>query len=160
MRQLFGKWQLLGRYVHDSTDDAPRRGIHVWEPEEATHFLWHKLMELGLSDKQIDAIKTIRIWVEKDTIKKRAELELARVDLRELLCKDQVDMNASEASLKKVESLRTDLKFNHIKVIEEIKATLTLEQRRKLKEDIRVSFMTDERKCGETHSKYESTPPV
>ncbi len=124
------------------------------------HFLWHKLMGLGLSEKQIDDLKAIRTRAEKDTIKKRAELQLARVDLRELLHKDQVDMKAVEASLKKAESVRTDLKLAHIKAREEIKAILTPEQRKKLKEDIKASFMMHEGRLGESHGMHEFTPPV
>jgi len=124
----------------------PPRMMH--HKEGSGHFLWHKLMGLGLSDKQIDSLKAIRTRVEKDTIKKRADLQLARVDLRELLHKDQVDMKAVEASLKKVESVRTDLKLAHIKAREEIKAILTPEQRKKLKEDIKASFLMHEGKNG------------
>jgi len=114
----------------------------------AGHFLWKKLVGLGLSDQQIEALKAIRIRVEKDTIKKRADLQLARVDLRELLHKDPVDMSAVEANLKKAESVRTDLRLSHIKAREEIKAILTPEQRKKLKEDIKASFLMHEGKCG------------
>jgi Spy/CpxP family protein refolding chaperone len=127
---------------------------------EAARFLWHKLMGLGLSEKQTDALKAIRTRVEKDTIKKRADLQLATVDLRELLHKDPVDMKAVEASLKKVESARTDLKLTHIKAREEIKAILTPEQRKKLQEDMKAGFMMHGRKCGERHGEHGSAPPV
>ncbi len=43
-------------------------------------FIWEKLMGLDLSDQQMDALKAIRIRVAKDTIKKRADLELARLE--------------------------------------------------------------------------------
>ena len=120
-------------------------------------FLWQKLKRLDLSDKQKDALKAIRSKVTKDTIKKRADLELARVDLRELLHKDPVDMSAVEASLKKAESVRTDLKLTHIKAMEEIKSILTPEQRKKLKEDIKAGFLMHERRYGGRH---ESMPLV
>ncbi len=112
------------------------------------HFLWHKLMRLGLTDKQKDAIKAIRSRVEKETIKKGADLALSRVELREILDKDQVDMNAVEANLKKAESVRTDLRLSHIKAMVEIKTILTPEQRKKLKEDFEAGFMKHEGRCG------------
>ena len=121
------------------------------------HFLWKKLMGLGLSDQQIDALKEIKSRVTKDTIKKRADLQLAEVDLRELLHKDSVDMKAVEASLKKVESATTDLKLTHIKAREEMKAVLTPEQRKKLKEEINAGFMMHE---GRNGNGKESTPVV
>jgi Spy/CpxP family protein refolding chaperone len=123
----------------------------------AGHFLWKKLMGLGLSDQQMDALKAIKSRATKDTIRKRADLQLARVDLRELLRKDPVDMKAVEAGLKKVESARTDLKLTHIKAREEMKAVLTPEQRKKLKEEIKAGFMMHEGRHG--HGKG-STPAV
>jgi Spy/CpxP family protein refolding chaperone len=114
---------------------------------EAGHFLWKKLMGLDLNDKQKDALQAIRSRVVKDNIKKRADLELARVELRELLHKDPVKMSAVEASLKKVESVRTDLHLAHIKAREEVKAILTPEQQKKLKEDFKAGFMMHEGRC-------------
>ncbi len=118
----------------------------------AGRFLWKKLMALGLSEKQIDTLKAIRSRVVKDTIKKRADLELARVELRELLDKNPVDMGAIEANLKKAESVRTDLRLSHIKAMEEIKAILTPEQQKKLREDIKAGFMRHEGRCGSRHA--------
>ena len=102
--------------------------------------LWKELMRLDLSDKQRDAFAAIRSRVMKDAIRKRADLELARVDLRESLEKDTVDMKAVEANLKKAEALRTDLRLSHIRAFEEIKAQLTPEQRTRLKEQVRAGF--------------------
>jgi len=134
---------------------GPRMMHHDHGSRGAHDFLWKKLMGLGLSDQQTDALKAIRIRVTKDTIKKRADLQLARVDLREILQKDPVDMKAVEASLKKVESARTDLKLTHIKAWQEMKAVLTPEQRKKLKEEIKAGFMMHEGRHG-----HGSTPVV
>jgi Spy/CpxP family protein refolding chaperone len=120
---------------------------------EARHFLWKKIMALDLNDKQKDALQAVRSRVVKDTIKKRADLELARVELRELLHKDPVKMSAVEASLKKVETVRTDLHLAHIKAREEVKAILTPEQQKKLKEDFKTGFMMHEGRYGENESK-------
>jgi len=135
-------------------------GGAMYGQPRAAHFLWRKLMGLGLSDQQKDALKAIRLRVEKDTIRKRADLELARLDLRELLHKDQVDMKAVETSLQKVASVRTDLTLTHIKAWEEAKATLTPEQRAKLKEDLKASFMKHGQRCDGRHGKHESMPPA
>jgi len=119
------------------------------------HFLWHKLMGLGLSEQQKDALKAIRFRVIKDSIRKRADLALARVEVRELLGKEPVDMKAVEAGLKKVESARTDLKLIRIKAMVEGKAVLTPEQQKKLKEEMRAGYMMHKRhegQCGEKHA--------
>jgi len=139
---------------------GPQMMHRGWGSRHGKQVMWKKLMGLGLSDQQMDALRAIRSRVTKDTIKKRADLALARVELRELLHKDPVDMKAVEAGLKKVESVRTDLKLSHIKAREEIKAVLTPEQRKKLKEEMKAGFMMHEGKSGERHGKHESAPPV
>jgi Spy/CpxP family protein refolding chaperone len=131
--------------MDEGMDRGPRMagpGIgFMQDSPEAMHFLWQRLMSLDLTEKQKEAIKEVKSRALKETIKKRADLEIAGVELRELLHKDAVDMGAVEAKLKKTESLRTDLRFSHIKAREEIKALLTPEQRKKLKEEREAAFM-------------------
>lgn len=98
------------------------------------HSLWRCLMSLGLDEKQKEAIKEIHSRVMKNTIMKRADIAIARIDLREILDKDQVDMNAAEATLKKLASLQTDIRLSHIKAMQEVKTKLTPEQRKQFKE--------------------------
>lgn len=98
------------------------------------HHLWKALMNLGLDEKQKEGLKEIHSRVMKDTIMKRADIAVARIDLRDILGKDQVDMNAAEAALKKIASLQTDMRLTHIKAMQEVKAKLTSEQRKKFKE--------------------------
>jgi Spy/CpxP family protein refolding chaperone len=80
----------------------------------------------------------------KESIKKRADLEIARIEMRDLLHKDSVDMGAVEAMLKKTESLRTGLQLSHIKARVEMKAILTQEQRNKFKEMLKKGHETNE----------------
>ena len=105
-------------------------GMGVMESE---HPMWRSLMDLGLDEKQNEAIKKIKSRLTKDTIRKRADLELANVDLRDILDKDSVDLNAAEAKLKNLESLLTDIRISRIKAFEEVKAMLTPEQKNKFK---------------------------
>ena len=98
------------------------------------HPLWRSLMSLGLDEKQMESIKEIKNRVMKDTIRKSADLEVARIDLKDIIHMDQVDMNAAEAMLKKIASLQTDIRLSHIKAMQEIKSKLTPEQRKKFKE--------------------------
>jgi Spy/CpxP family protein refolding chaperone len=70
----------------------------------------------------------------KDMIKKKADKQIAAIELKDLLDKDMVDMKAVEASLKKNESLKTEIALAHIRAHEEMKALLTPEQRKRLKD--------------------------
>jgi Spy/CpxP family protein refolding chaperone len=150
-------WSYAGPGVYDShmaqggMDAGMHRGPWMAGPGKgfmndspgAMHFLGRELARLDLTEKQKDTVKEIRSRVLKETIKKRADLEIAGVELRELLGKDSVDMSAVEAKLKKTESMRTDLRLSHIKAREEIKALLTPEQRKKFKEDLEAAFVRD-----------------
>jgi len=119
------------------------------------HHLWRSLMSLGLDEKQMEAVREIKSRVMKDTIRKRADLEVARIDLRDLLHKDQVDMSAAETTLKKMASLQTDIRLSHIKALEEIKTKLTPEQRKKFNEMHKKGFKSESMKHGGTGM----TPP-
>jgi Spy/CpxP family protein refolding chaperone len=118
--------------------------------------LWGALKGLGLDENQKEAVREIKSRVMKDAIRKRADLEVARIDLRDLLHKDTVDMNAAETALKKIASLQTDIRLSHIKALEEIKAKLTPEQRKKLKEMREKGPRTERMK----HDGMRMSPPT
>jgi len=105
-----------------------------WDETGWHHHFWKLLVGLGLDDKQKEAVKAIRSKMEKENVKKKADLQLARIDLRDLLGRDEVDIKSVETTLKKMASLQSDIRLDHIKAIQDIKALLTPEQRSKLKE--------------------------
>ncbi len=98
------------------------------------HPMWKHLKCLGLDDKQMAALKALRSKTMKEMIKKRAEVQTAGIELKDLLDKDPVNMKAVETAVKKNESLKTEMVLAHIKAREEMKALLTPEQRKRLKE--------------------------
>jgi Spy/CpxP family protein refolding chaperone len=93
-----------------------------------------RLMDLGLDEKQRTAVREIKSGVIKNVIKKEAEIAIAKIELMDILDKDPVDISAAEATLKKIESLITDVHLLYIKEMEAIKTKLTPEQRKKLKD--------------------------
>lgn len=101
---------------------------------EAHPFSAKRLRDLGLDDKQREAIKEINNRMMKDAIRKGAELGITEIELKDILDKDSVDLDAAGTTLKKIESLKTDLRLARIRAMEEIKARLTPEQRKKFKE--------------------------
>ncbi len=94
------------------------------------------LSGLGLDEKQKEAIKEIRSRAMKDAVRKRADLQVARIELKDILGKDPVDMNAAEAKLKQMSSMLADFRLSRIKAREEVKAQLTPEQREKFKANL------------------------
>src|SRR5512146_764937 len=106
-------------------DDGKIEGMHQGYP------MWGHLKDLGLDEKQKADIKEIREKVVKETIRKKADERIARIELRDLLVRDSVDMPAVQAKLKQIEALKTDIRLAHIEAREQIKAKLTPEQRKK-----------------------------
>ena len=96
--------------------------------------MWHLLMKLDLNADQKKEIWEIRSSMVKDMIRKKADLRIAKLELRELLYKEPVDMTAVESQVKKMESLRTAMILDAIRARQEIKSKLTPDQRKKLKE--------------------------
>ena len=95
------------------------------------------LADLGLDEKQKEAINEIRTSAKKEAIRKIADVRIAGIELREILDKEPVDMGAVETKLKQMESLKTDLHMLRIRTLEEIKTKLTPEQRQKFKMNLR-----------------------
>ena len=112
-----------GMMGHGSTSDRP------W----ITVMLDHR-EELGLSAEQIGRLLTLRDGFTKEARKKDDALEKVERELDQLLGPGPVELSAVEAKLKQAEAIRTDLRLSRIKVIEEGKAVLTPEQRRKFVE--------------------------
>ena len=105
------------------------------------HPMWRHLMGLGLDEKQKEAVKTIKSKEMKDMIRKRADKQIAKVELKEILARDPVDMKAAEAKLKQIEAIETDMRLSHIRTMEEVKALLTPDQKKKMKEMIEMGPM-------------------
>ena len=105
------------------------------------HPMWNHLMGLNLDEQQKSAFKEIRSNVTKDTIKRIADIRIAQIELKDLIWKDPADMKSVETKLKQLESMKTEMHLSHIKAMEEVKAKLTPEQKKKFKEMIAMQPM-------------------
>jgi Spy/CpxP family protein refolding chaperone len=104
------------------------------ERGEHEHPMKGLLKGLDLDEQQKTSIGEIRSRMMKDTIKREADVRIAHLELKDLLAKDPVDMKAVEAKVRQAEGLKTEMKLSHLKALEEIKAKLTPEQRKKFRE--------------------------
>ena len=91
------------------------------------------IASLGLDNKQREDIGAIHFRCKKEAIRKRADLGVAEIELREILAKEPADMVAVEAKIKEIEGIKANLRILHLKSMEEIKSTLTPEQKKKFK---------------------------
>lgn len=106
----------------------------AWMHHGRHNRLWKALRQLDLTAEQKTAIHEIRSALVKDMIQKHADIKIARIELRESLHKDSVDMGGVEAQVKKIEGLKTVMILNAIKAREDIKSKLTPDQRKTLTE--------------------------
>jgi Spy/CpxP family protein refolding chaperone len=104
-------------------------GLGMPQPSRLVRML---RQELGLSDEQTKQLRPIVLQPTKTEIQQRADLQIAEIELGELLEADPMDMAQVEAKLKSIEGLRTTLRLTLIKAHEQAKALLTPEQRQKL----------------------------
>jgi Spy/CpxP family protein refolding chaperone len=112
-------------------------GMGMWDGAHATYIV----DALGLDDSKETEIKSILQQLQKEMIKKKADIQVSEVELREILGKDPVDVKAAEAKLKQIASLKTDAAMMHIQGIEDMKTKLTPEQKKKMSDMMQMRGM-------------------
>jgi len=90
--------------------------------------------KLGLTDEQIDKLKSIKLEHEKAAIKTESELKLKRLELRELMQAEEPDESAVKVKIEEIGELKTQLAMNKIDGGLEARKVLTEKQLKKLKE--------------------------
>jgi hypothetical protein len=111
-------------------------GRHMGPHQSASHFIQHILkfkQAMAITDEQESQLQSINTNFKKTKIKMKAEVELANLDLHELLRNDQASLSDIESKLKNVHTLKADLLMASIKAKREAKAVLTDEQRQRMK---------------------------
>jgi len=131
-----GKYKTVGMKHHHRHHGCHHHHGGIGMRHEG-HSIWMHLKGLGLDEKQREAIKDIESRHMKDTIRERADVQIAAIEMKDILDKEPVDMTAVEAKLKQSASLIMDMRLSRIKEMEEIKAQLTPEQRDKFKRNLR-----------------------
>jgi Spy/CpxP family protein refolding chaperone len=92
------------------------------------------MTSLGLDEMQKEAIKGIHHRVMIEMIRKKADKEIAHMEMKELKDKDPMDMKAVEAKVKQIGDMRTDMQLTVLKAKEEVMSKLTPDQKKKMKE--------------------------
>lgn len=91
---------------------------------------------LGLSPDQVKKLEQLRDSFQRQSIRNDADLRIVELDIASLLDNPTVDMAKVEAKIREAEKLRADLRIARIKVIEQAKAVLTAEQRKKFYDSV------------------------
>jgi len=95
---------------------------------------------LGLSADQVRRLEQQRDNFQRLTIRNEADLRILELDIATLLDSEPVEMAKLEAKMREEEKLRADLRIARIRAIEQGKALLNGEQKKKLTELQRQSL--------------------
>jgi Spy/CpxP family protein refolding chaperone len=94
--------------------------------------------ELDLTAEQKEKMKAAHDRQERKAIQARADIQLARLDLRKLMDADKPDSKAIEAQIDRIAGIRAGLAKSRVATMLEFRASLTPEQQKKLR-DLRES---------------------
>ena len=89
--------------------------------------------KLGLSTQQVDSLRKLGMDSKRASIRRKADVQIAQLDLMSLRFSDPVDMGKIEAKVREIEKLKGDGSIARIRTAEAAKAQLTAEQKEKLK---------------------------
>lgn len=145
MEGMMGGQGMMGMMHGGSGMGSGMMGDHGMKDK---HCMLTKLMHLGLDEEQKKSVKEILRTKKKKTIKKKADLEIARIDLQTLIEEASINMEAVEKQLDQIGSLESDISLLRIKALEEIKTKLKPDQRKELKEMIEQGMI-----WGKMHGK-------
>ena len=111
---------------------------HGWNLEKKfsckTHLILKNTEELGLSDKQVEEIKDLKIATKKDLIRKSAEIDIAALEIKAKMWADPMDTDAINKLVDKKYDLKKEKTKSLIAAYATLKGTLTDGQKTKLKE--------------------------
>jgi len=89
--------------------------------------------ELGLTDEQAEKLHQIFIDTRKANIKTRADLEIKRMELHELMRADATDRDAALKKVQEISALREQMMRQHVESMLAAKTVLTPEQQQKFR---------------------------
>ncbi|MFC1712449.1 Spy/CpxP family protein refolding chaperone [Candidatus Poribacteria bacterium] len=95
--------------------------------------LLHLADKLDLSEGQRNELSEILTSHRKDTIRQKAEIELAKVDLQKLTRQEDPNLDAVETQIREIANLEAGIKFSQIKIKVDTRNVLTEEQKTALK---------------------------
>jgi hypothetical protein len=160
--ELADVWERFQRALHDW-------GGRLWErvgPRGAREDrpvisqMLNNKEALGLSADQVRRLEQQRDNFQRLTIRNEADLRILELDIANLLDSEPVEMAKLEAKIREEEKLRTDLRIARIRAIEQGKALLNAEQKKKLTELLRPSLTLRTPPTSENPSATERGQPA
>jgi len=114
---------------------------------------------LGLSADQVRKLEQVRDDFQRQTIRNDADLRIVELDIAALLEKEPVEMAKLEGKIREAEKLRADLRIARIRAIEQARAMLTADQKKKLQDVSRPMLAPRPPRSGQNPSATEREQP-
>src|SRR5499426_2936026 len=142
--QLGQAWSALGRELEGLFQHWQEHLGSMGTSEEGPpiSMIIRNREKLGLSSEQVKNLERLRNALEKESLRKEADIRVARIDLQGLLEAQPVDMTKVEAKVHEIERLRADLRFARIRPGQKANEQLSADQRQKLEELLADSQFT------------------
>lgn len=142
--ELGQAWGVLGRELEEVFRRWEEHFGSIGAREEGppVSMIIRNREKLDLSSEQVKNLERLRNDFEKESIRKEAAIRVAKLELREFLDAQPVDMTKVEAKVREIERLRADLRFARIRAVQKAKEQLSVEQRQKLEELLADSQFT------------------
>ena len=88
---------------------------------------------LKLSEEQQSKLEALHIAHKKNMIRKKADKEIAEIDLQGLIQQDEPDLEAVEGQIREIANLEAAMKFAWVKLLVDSKSLLSAEQKEEFK---------------------------
>lgn len=113
----------------ESMNDSKLEQVFFYTAE----FILQNEDELALTEDQVKVIKELKLGVEKDLIRHAAEKKLLAADINAKLREDLVDLESTLPLVDQKHEVKKTIEKSLVEDLGRLKATLTEEQRKKLK---------------------------
>lgn len=84
--------------------------------------------KLGLSNDQISKLNTLRLEERKDIIRQKAEANVVRVELSQLVASDHWTINDAAPLVHKISNLEGAIRLRHLQALKDARNILTADQ--------------------------------
>jgi Spy/CpxP family protein refolding chaperone len=135
---LVDAWERLQRALQDWGGQLRERfGSREARDERPMISLMLKHREqLRLSAEQVKKLEQLRDQYQRQSIRADADTRILELDISNLLDQTTVDLAKVEQKIREAEKLRADLRIARVRSVEQAKAVLSAEQRKRLHEFI------------------------
>jgi hypothetical protein len=136
--ELVDAWERLQRALHEWGGQLRERfGARDAREDRPLISLMLKYKDyLRLSSEQVKKLEQLRDNFQRQSIRVEADMRILDLDIAGLLDQPNVDVPKVEQKIRELEKLRADLRIARVRAVEQAKAVLTAEQRKKFYESL------------------------